>query len=117
MNKVCLIGRLTKDVETRYTQNQTPVSTFTLAVNRPFAKAEPKADFITIQAWGKTAEFCDKYLKKGQQVGITGKIETSSFDDKDSKKVYTTKVIAEEIFFADGKKEETTPDIQDTLPF
>lgn len=79
---------------------------FNLAVNRAYVKPEDeqKADFITILAWNKTAEFCSKYFKKGQQVGVTGRIETGSYDDKDGKRVYTTKVVAEHVYFADSKK-------------
>lgn len=109
MNSCNLIGRLTSDPEIRYTQvDNTMVAQFTLAINRAYAKQgeEKKTDFITIVAWGKTAEFCSKYFKKGQQVGITGRIETGSYDDKDGKRVYTTKVIAEHVDFADSNKNE-----------
>lgn len=79
MNNVCLIGGLTKDPETRYTQtNNTIVVNFSLAVNRRFVREneERQADFIPIIAWAKTGEFCSKYFKKGQQVGIVGRIQT-----------------------------------------
>lgn len=98
MNKVCLIGRLTKDPETRYTQtNNTIVVNFSLAVNRRFVREneERQADFIPIIAWAKTGEFCSKYFKKGQQVG-----------DEQGQKHYATEVIAEEVYFADSKKED-----------
>lgn len=132
MNNVCLIGRLTADPEIRYTQIENiMVAQFNLAVNRAYAKQgeERKADFITIVAWGKTAEFCSKYFRKGQQVGVTGRIETGSYDDKDGKKVYTTKVIAEHVDFADSNKNENSnnnpfdtstpqsPITDDDLPF
>ena len=110
MNKVILMGRLTRDPEVRYTQtNNTLVASFSLAVNRRFARQgeERQADFITIVAWNKTAEFVSKYFKKGLRVGVTGRIETGSYDDKDGKRVYTTKVIAEHVYFADGKKDDT----------
>lgn len=108
MNKVCLIGRLTKDPETRYTQtNNTMVVNFNLAVNRRFVKEneERQADFISIVAWNKTAEFVEKYLKKGQQVGIVGRIQTRNWDDEQGQKHYATEVIAEEVYFADTKKD------------
>lgn len=108
MNKVCLIGRLTKDPEIRYTQsNNTAVTTFTLAVNRKFVKEgeENQADFIQIVAWSKTAEFCGKYFVKGQQVGIVGRIQTRNWDDEQGVKHYATEVIAEEAYFADSKKD------------
>lgn len=109
MNKVCLIGRLTKNPEVRYTQtNNTLVANFTLAVNRRFAKEtdEIKADFIPIIAWSKTGEFCSKYFKRGQQVGIIGRIQTRNWDDEQGVKHYATEVIAEEVYFADSKKED-----------
>jgi single-strand DNA-binding protein len=109
MNKVCLIGRLTKDPEVRYTQtNNTLVASFNIAVNRRFAKEtdEVKADFIPIIAWAKTGEFCSKYFKKGQQVGIVGRIQTRNWDDEQGTKHYATEVIAEEVYFADSKKED-----------
>lgn len=110
MNKAILLGRLTKDVETRYTQStNTQVSSFTLAVNRRFVKeGEQQADFINIVAWNKTAEFCSKYFRKGQQVAVVGRIQTRSYDNQEGKKVYVTEVIAEEVYFADTKK--TGPD-------
>jgi len=129
MNKVILMGRLTKDPETRYTQtNNIQVTSFTLAVNRRFAKeGEQQADFINIVAWSKTAEFVTKYFKKGQQVGIIGRIQTRNYDDDKGVKHYITEVIAEEVYFADSKKEgqadteiDTANDFEvssDDLPF
>ena len=113
MNKVVLMGRLTRDPEVRYTStNNTLVASFSLAVNRRFARQgeERQADFINITAWDKTGEFCSKYFKKGQQVGIIGRIQTRNYDDKDGKKVYVTEVVAEEAYFADSKREgESNP--------
>ena len=111
MNKVILMGRLTKDVEVRYTQtNNIMVASFSLAVNRRFAKEgeERQADFINIVAWSKTAEFCSKYFKKGQQVAVVGRIQTRNYEDDKGIKHYITEVIAEEVYFADSKKEGTT---------
>ena len=107
MNKVILMGRLTKDPDVRYTQgNNTAVCSFGLAVNRRFKQeGQPDADFINIVSWGKTAEFCSKYFTKGQQVGVIGRIQTRNYDDKDGKKVFVTEVVAEEVYFADSKKE------------
>lgn len=109
MNKTILLGRLTKDVEVRYTQTtNTAVASFTIAVNRRFTKeGEQQADFINIVAWGKQAEFCSKYFKKGQQVVIVGRLQTRTFDDANGQKHYITEVIAEETYFADSKKENT----------
>ena len=108
MNKVILMGRLTRDPEVRYTStNNTLVATFSLAVNRRFARQgeERQADFINIVAWDKTGEFCSKYFKKGMQVAVIGRIQTRNYDDKDGKKVYVTEVIAEETYFADSRRE------------
>ncbi len=108
MNKAILMGRLTRDPDVRYTSNNTLVASFTLAVNRRFAKQgeERQADFINIVAWDKTGDFCSKYFKKGQQVGIIGRLQTRQYDDKDGKRVYVTEVVAEEAYFADSKKED-----------
>lgn len=108
MNKVILLGRLTKDVDVRYTQtNNIMVASFSLAVNRRFAKEgeERQADFINVVAWSKTAEFCSKYFKKGQQVGIIGRIQTRNWEDDHLQKHYVTEVVAEEAYFADSKRE------------
>lgn len=115
MNKVCLIGRLTSNPEVRYTQkSNTLVAVFTLAVNRRFAKeGEENTDFIKILAWSKTGEFVSKYFKKGQQVGIVGKIQTRNYDDEKGNKHYNTEVAAEEVYFADSKKVENN-DFGDT---
>ena len=106
MNKVILIGRLTRDPEIRYTTtNNTAVAQFSLAVNRRFAKeGEQQADFINIVAWAGTADFVGKYFTKGQQVAVCGRLTTRNYDDKDGKKVYVTEVTAEEVHFADSKK-------------
>ena len=108
MNKVILMGRLTRDPEVRYTQtNNTLVASFSLAVNRRFARQgeERQADFINIVAWSKTGEFCSKYFKKGQQVGIIGRIQTRTWDDEQGQKHYVTEVVAEEAYFADSRRD------------
>ena len=108
MNKVILMGRLTKDVEVRYTQtSNTVVANFNLAVNRRFVKQgeEKQADFINIIAWNKLGEFCSKYFKKGQQVGIIGRLQTRSWEDEQGKRHYVTEVVAEEAYFAEGKRD------------
>ena len=109
MNKVLLMGRLTRDPEVRYTaNNNTLVCSFSLAVGRNFKKeGQPDADFINIVAWGKTGEFCSKYFIKGQQVAVVGRLQTRNYDDKEGKKVYVTEVVAEEVHFADSKKDNT----------
>ena len=106
MNKILLMGRLTKDPEVRYTTtNNTLVCGFSLAVNRRFTKeGEQQADFFNIVAWNKLGEFCSKYFVKGQQVAIVGRLQTRTYDDKDGKKVYVTEIVAEEAHFADTRK-------------
>ncbi len=119
MNVISLIGRLTKDVETRYTQTtNTCMGNFTLAVNRRFKKeGQPEADFINIVAIGKTGEFCGKFFKKGMQVGVVGRIQTRTWDDDQGMKHYVTEVVAEQVFFADSKKEgEASSDSQPWTP-
>ena len=108
MNKVILMGRLTRDPEVRYTQtNNTLVASFSLAVNRRFVRQgeERQADFINIVAWGKQGEFCSKYFKKGQQVGVIGRIQTRNWDDDKGQRHYVTEVVAEEAYFADSKRD------------
>jgi len=107
MNKVVLMGRLTKDPELRYTNtNNTPLASFSLAVNRRFTRQgeERQADFINITAWGKTAEFVKNYFTKGMQVAVVGRIQTRSWDDEAGKRHYATDVVAEETYFADSKR-------------
>ena len=114
MNKVILLGRLTKDVETRYTQtNNSLVATFTLAVNWRFAKEgeERQTDFINIVAWGKTGEFSSKYFKKGLQVAVVGRLQNRSYEDSNGQKKYITEVIAEEVYFADSNNRQTADTI------
>lgn len=108
INNVSLVGRLTKDPELRYTQTGVAVARFTLAVNRAFSnqQGEKDADFITCVAWRKTAESLVNFMRKGSQVGVTGRIQTGSYDDKDGKRVYTTEVVASEIAFLESKSEQ-----------
>jgi single-strand DNA-binding protein len=106
MNKVLLMGRLTRDPELRYTTtNNTAVCNFTLAVNRRFQRQgeEKQADFIPIVVWGKLAQFCERYFKKGRQVVVIGRLQLSSWDDNEGKKRYKAEVIAEEAYFADSR--------------
>ena len=109
MNKVILIGRLTKDVELRYTQtNNTAVASFSLAVNRKFVKngEERQADFFNIIAWNKLAETISKYLFKGNQVAISGRLETRTWDDANGQKHYVTEIIAEEVDFIEPRNKQ-----------
>ena len=108
MNKVVLMGRLTKDPEVRYTQGENmAVARYTLAVSRRFKKDnEQTADFIPCVAFGKAAEFAEKYFHKGMQVTVSGRIQTGSYTNKDGQKVYTTDVILEEQEFAESKPKQ-----------
>lgn len=104
MNKVILIGRLTKDAEVRYS-GETAVARYTLAVDRRFKRdGEPEADFINCVAFGKQGEFAEKYLKKGMKIAVTGRIQTGSYSNKEGVKVYTTDVIVEEHEFCESKQ-------------
>ena len=107
MNRSVIVGRLTKDVDLRYTQNGKAVGNFTLAVNRPFRNQQTNdydADFINCVAWGKQAENLAQYMKKGSQVGVDGRIQTRTYDDRDGKTVYVTEVVADNIQFLESKK-------------
>ena len=97
MNSICLVGRLTKDVELRYTPSNVAVATFTLAVNRTFKSenGEREADFINCVMWRKQAENFANWVKKGALVGITGRIQTRSYDNQQGQRVYVTEVVAE----------------------
>ena len=105
INKIILMGRLTKDVELRQA-GDTSVAKYTLAVNRSFKReGQPDVDFINCVAFGKSAEFAEKYFQKGQQVAVVGRIQTGNYTNKEGIKVYTTDVIVEEQHFADSKKD------------
>jgi len=106
MNKAILMGRLTRDPEVRYSQNNLPITSFTLAVDRRFTRQgeEKQADFIPIVTFGKTAEFCEKYYRKGQQVLVVGRIQVRTWDDNEGKRRYMTEVVADEAYFADTKR-------------
>lgn len=107
MNHVVQSGRLTRDPEIRYTKGEKPqpIARYSLAVPRRFKKeGQPTSDFVSVVAFSKEAEFCEKYLKKGMLIGIRGRIQTSSYTDKDSKKRYVTDIIAEEQEFLESKR-------------
>jgi len=108
MNNICLVGRLTKEPEARYTSgNNTCVCNFTLAVDRKFKKdGQPEVDFIPIVSWGKTAEFSSKYFTKGLRVSVCGSLQTRSWEDTEKKKHFATEVIADQVGFADGKSNQ-----------
>lgn len=106
MNKVILMGRLTRDPEVKYTQgeNTMAIARYTLAVDRRFKRdGEAAADFISCVAFGKQAEFAEKYLRQGIRIVVTGRIQTGSYTNRDGNKVYTTDVVVEEQEFAESK--------------
>ena len=104
MNKVILIGRLTRDPEVRYSQGETPLARYTLAVDRKFRREEEQsADFISCVAFGKMGEHVEKYYYQGLKVAVTGRIQTGSYINKDGVKVYTTEVVVEEQEFVESK--------------
>lgn len=109
MNSVQIIGRVCRDIEVRYSQNgndSTAIARFTVAVDRRFKKeGGDTADFISCVAFGKTAEFLEKYFKKGMRIALNGRIQTGSYTNKDGVKVYTTDVIAENVEFCESKKD------------
>lgn len=107
INRVVLVGRLTKDIELRYTPNGIAVGRFTLAVNRTFSNqsGEREADFISCVVWRKQAENAANYLKKGHLAGVEGRIQTGSYE-KDGKRVYTTEIMVDSIQFLEPKKKE-----------
>lgn len=108
MNKFQFLGRLTKDPEVRYTaNNNTQVTTFTIAVNRKFVAqgTERQADFFNLTSFGKTAEFIAKYFKKGQQVLVEGRIQNRTWEDQTGNKRYATDFIVDDTYFADSKRE------------
>ena len=132
MNKVMMMGRLTKDPEVRYSQNhkgeQMAVAKFSIAVDRKYTKGEKDADFFTCVAFGKTGEFVEKYLKKATKVVVIGRLENNDYTNKNGEKVYSVQITVEEIEFAESKKKEEEapgspsfmdiPDgIEDSLPF
>ncbi len=116
MNKVCLIGRITRDPELRYTSSNIPTVRFTLAVNRTFTSqnGEREADFINVVVWRNQAENVKKYVGKGSLVAVEGRIQTGSYE-KDGQKIYTTDVVADNVQFLESKaqsqnrSEEMTP--------
>jgi single-strand DNA-binding protein len=127
MNKVILIGRLCADPEIRYTQNNKPVATYRLAVDRPFKQdGQPATDFLNCVAWNRSAEFVSKNLVKGTKIAIEGRIQTRNYEDKDGKTVYVTEIVVDHHEFCERRAaatEDTAPeysgmsDADDSLPF
>ena len=104
MNKVIIIGRFTRDPEVRYTANNTCYASFSVAIDRRYKQdGQPTADFPRVIAWGKTAEFIEKYFRKGMKIAIDGRIQTGSYTNKDGQTVYTTDIVAENVEFVESK--------------
>lgn len=113
MNSVQLTGRLVRDPDVRYTNGGSSIARFTLAVNRRFKTENgPDADFIPCVAFGKTAEFIEKYFSKGQKMDMNGRIQTGSYDNQDGQRVYTTDIVVENVEFGEskGNSSAATPD-------
>ncbi len=109
MNKVILMGRLTRDPEMRQSQQGTPVVSFTLAVDRRFAReGQQQADFLSCVAWSKLAEFICKYFQKGSMIAVSGRLQSRTWDDKDGKRQYVTEVVVEDAYFTGSKNETHT---------
>lgn len=124
MNRVVLIGRLSKDVDVRYTNTQKVVATFSLAVNREFknANGEYEADFFNVVMWGKPAELAGNTLKKGNKIAIDGRIQNRSYDAKDGTKRYITEIIANGFEYLEKREQPKTmadmgTDVTKEMPF
>ena len=117
MNKVVLIGRVTRDPELRYTASNIPSARFTLAVNRPFQNqnGEREADFINIVVWRKQAENVKNYVSKGSLIAVEGRIQTGSYE-KDGQRVYTTDVVADNVQFLESKAQSQNRTESDVTP-
>lgn len=121
MNKVILMGRLARDPEVRYSQGAAPVAVarYTLAVSRRFKReGEPDTDFINCVAFGKSGEFVERFFRKGQMASVVGRLQVRSWDDKDGTKRWSTEVVTEEHYFAEGRKTEsyTVPSVEQKQP-
>ena len=116
MNNVTLMGRLTRDPETRYTQGEkaTAITRFTVAVDRP--RAKDQTDFIGCVSFGKTAEFIEKYFRKGSKIALVGRIQTGSYTNKEGNTVYTTDVVAENVEFAESKSSSNSSQTTEAAP-
>jgi single-strand DNA-binding protein len=121
INTVTLVGRTTRDIDMRYSGNGTAIANFNLAVNRPFknANGEQEADFINIVQFGKGAELTAQYVKKGNQIGLTGRIQTRNYENKEGQRVYVTEVVADQVAFLEPKSnnQQSQSKPQNSEPF
>ena len=117
MNRVVLVGRLTKDPDLRYTPNGVPVATFTLAVNRSFSNqpGEREADFINCVVWRKPAENVANFLKKGSLAGVDGRVQTRNYEGQDGKRVYVTEILAESVQFLEPEAVQRVKEMKAVL--
>ena len=115
INKVILMGRLTKDPELRHTGNQTPVCSFSIAINNGYGENQ-HTDFVNCTAWNKTAEFVSKYFTKGKMIIVIGRISTRSWEGQDGKHNYATEVVASEVSFGESKSENPSAAKDDFTP-
>ena len=116
MNKIIIMGRLTRNPEIRYTQgeNQTAIARFSLAVDRRWKReGEPDADFFNCTAFGRQAEFVEKYLKKGTKIAITGRVQNDNYTDRNGQKVYSVQIMVDEMEFAESKSKNAEAGQQD----
>lgn len=123
MNKLTMTGRPATDPEVRYTQNNDAVANFRVAVDRKYKRdGQPTADFFNATAFGKTAEFIEKYVRKGQKIAFTGRLQNDDYTNKDGQKVTKAVIIIEEVEFCEKKEEKPTDGFMDIpkdeeLPF
>lgn len=114
LNHIVIMGRLTAAPELRYTQQNTPVASFTLAVDRDYQSggSEKQTDFIPCVAWRQSAEFVSKYFTKGSMAVVSGRLQLRDWTDKDGNKRRTAEVVAESVYFGESKKRDASPDVQ-----
>lgn len=119
MNKVILIGRLTKDIELKKTQSGASVTSFTVAVNRAYQSQDanqPTADFINCVAWNRTAELMSQYIGKGSQIAVEGRIQTRNYDNQEGRRVYVTEVVVDRVQFLDSRQNRPASGYQADTP-
>ena len=117
LNKVIMMGRCTADPVIRYTQNNTAVTSFTIAVDRDIKSGEQNVDFFDCTAWRQTGEFVSKYFRKGSMIALVGRLQNRDWLDKDQTKRHKTEIVCDNVYFGESKKPEKMPDDQDKPVF
>lgn len=117
LNRIVLIGRLTRDPELRYTNSGNAVTTFALAVDRPFSKEQKETDFINIVAWRGLAETCAQYLKKGRLTAVEGRLQIRNYENNEGRRVYVTEVVADNVRFLEYGVRQDSSNIAPPDPF